>query len=310
MDTTGVEEGTAGGNKVWNFSGLVPAGSPTTLGYITTAGTPYEQLFPGATLAGVVIEGSDTSFTYFTTASNRLTALGYASSNAVTQYSDPEVQMATPLNFNDPFSDQFRGEMTGDGFVIRTSGSVSVLNDSYGTITLPGGSPVAAARVKFIRIAIDSAFAGGFPVFTTQTTTESYEWFTQASKFPVLQIAYHSRTTNGNTQRFKQVEYNTHQTTDVGDGDGGNASAFRLEQNYPNPFNPSTTIAFVVPTASHVTLKIYDILGRDVATLINGAMTAGGHQVTFDASNIAAGMYIYRLQAGEFSTSRKLLLAK
>jgi hypothetical protein len=85
---------------------------------------------------------------------------------------------------------------------------------------------------------------------------------------------------------------------------------FALEQNYPNPFNPSTVIAFQLPETSSVTLKVYDVLGRPVASLVNGTMPAGRHEVSFDASRLSTGVYIYRLQAGSFVTSRQMMLVK
>ncbi len=86
--------------------------------------------------------------------------------------------------------------------------------------------------------------------------------------------------------------------------------SFNLAQNYPNPFNPTTTITYSVPQNSVVTLKVYDVLGNEVATLVNQSMTAGSHNVNFDASNLASGMYIYKMQAGSFQSARKMMLLK
>ena len=83
-----------------------------------------------------------------------------------------------------------------------------------------------------------------------------------------------------------------------------------LEQNYPNPFNPSTTIAFSLPNASHVTLKIYDILGQEVASLLDGYVTPGLHEINWNASNLASGVYFYRLQTNSVSISKKMILMK
>ena len=85
---------------------------------------------------------------------------------------------------------------------------------------------------------------------------------------------------------------------------------YALEQNFPNPFNPSTTIKYQLPKDGLVTLKIYDILGREVATLVNEEKIAGKYQVNFNASSLASGVYIYKLQAGDFVSSKKMLLLK
>lgn len=85
---------------------------------------------------------------------------------------------------------------------------------------------------------------------------------------------------------------------------------FELEQNYPNPFNPSTTIRFTIPEKSNVTLKVFDMLGREVTTLVNEVKNAGTHKVTFDASNLTSGMYLYTINAGNFTATKKMILVK
>ncbi|NOY05252.1 MAG: T9SS type A sorting domain-containing protein [Chlorobi bacterium] len=90
----------------------------------------------------------------------------------------------------------------------------------------------------------------------------------------------------------------------------GAAGAFNLGQNYPNPFNPSTMIPYSVPKAGHVSLKVFDMLGREVATLVNEVLPAGSYKAPFIAGNLQSGMYIYRLETGGKVTSRKMLLTK
>jgi hypothetical protein len=85
---------------------------------------------------------------------------------------------------------------------------------------------------------------------------------------------------------------------------------FRLQQNHPNPFNPSTVIQFALPKSSSVSLKIYNFLGQEVATLIDHELAAGEHQLTFDASGLSSGIYVYRLHAGEFSSVKRMTLVK
>jgi hypothetical protein len=85
---------------------------------------------------------------------------------------------------------------------------------------------------------------------------------------------------------------------------------FSLHQNYPNPFNPVTTIRYELPWGSHVTITVYDMLGRAVSVLVNDRREAGAYQVMFDGSNLASGMYFYILQAGSFVVAKKLLLLR
>ncbi len=87
-------------------------------------------------------------------------------------------------------------------------------------------------------------------------------------------------------------------------------SSFRLFQNYPNPFNPTTTIKFDVARQTRVILDVYDVLGRVVATLVEGEESAGYHEVSFNGSSFASGVYFYRMSAGNFISVRKFLLLK
>ncbi|MBV6477991.1 MAG: hypothetical protein HGGPFJEG_00737 [Ignavibacteria bacterium] len=87
-------------------------------------------------------------------------------------------------------------------------------------------------------------------------------------------------------------------------------SDFNLSQNYPNPFNPSTTINFAIPSTGLVTLKVYDVVGKEVASLVNEVKNAGNHSVKFNASGLSSGVYFYRLQTGDFVDTKKMFLLK
>lgn len=87
-------------------------------------------------------------------------------------------------------------------------------------------------------------------------------------------------------------------------------SEYTLEQNYPNPFNPSTTIKYEIPKSSFVKLSIFDLLGREIAAPVNQVQNAGYHEITFNAKNLASGIYIYQFQTENFSQIRKMLLMK
>ena len=90
---------------------------------------------------------------------------------------------------------------------------------------------------------------------------------------------------------------------------------FALHQNYPNPFNPTTQIRYDLPEEQNVTISIYDVMGRNIRTLINSNKQSGYHSIYWDAKNdigegVAAGMYIYTIQAGDFRATKKMVLLK
>jgi len=96
----------------------------------------------------------------------------------------------------------------------------------------------------------------------------------------------------------------------VNERESGIPAGYSLYTNYPNPFNPTTKIAFDIPNASNVTLKVYDVTGKEVATLFDGYQQAGKYEATFDASKLASGIYVAKMQAGTFTASQKMILAK
>jgi hypothetical protein len=86
--------------------------------------------------------------------------------------------------------------------------------------------------------------------------------------------------------------------------------SFNLYQNYPNPFNPSTYISYHLPTSALIVLKVFDVMGREIQTLVSERQNAGNHSVQFNGSKLPSGVYFYRLETGMFHDTRKLLLLK
>ncbi len=114
-------------------------------------------------------------------------------------------------------------------------------------------------------------------------------------------VDYEEAVTLANSTPWVSIEHNSDHTVPQG---------YRLEQNYPNPFNPTTSFVFYLPTTGQASLKIYDVLGRLVDILYDGKMNAGEHFVTYDAANLASGIYFYQLQSENFNRTRKMILMK
>jgi hypothetical protein len=102
------------------------------------------------------------------------------------------------------------------------------------------------------------------------------------------------------------------QVTNVDDDQGSLLvpDEYRLEQNYPNPFNSATAIKYSVPQRSNIVLKVYDILGKEITTLVNEEKDQGVYTINFDANELASGLYLYRIQAGSFIDTKKMILLK
>jgi len=121
------------------------------------------------------------------------------------------------------------------------------------------------------------------------------------STLPAIAVAPHS---------VIFLQFYAHMVTSIADGAPSMPSGFTLQQNYPNPFNPSTTIRFSIPHRDRVTLKVYDILGRQMVTLVDDELPAGDHSVIFDANGLSSGVYFCQLQTRRRIASRKLVLLR
>jgi hypothetical protein len=119
-------------------------------------------------------------------------------------------------------------------------------------------------------------------------------------------------TDRGNRVTFNNISLDTLSAVSTSSDTDGlrSIASFQLDQNYPNPFNPTTSITFSLPERSPVTLTVYNAVGQRVAVLIDSDISAGRHSVTFDASDLASGLYLYRIQAGDFREARRMVLVK
>jgi hypothetical protein len=121
----------------------------------------------------------------------------------------------------------------------------------------------------------------------------------------------YSSTTGKQYYRLRQIDFNgSFNYSGTIEIDVSAPIEFELQQNYPNPFNPSTAISYSIPQNSFVTLKVYDVLGNEVATLVNQTQSAGKYDVRFDASNLSNGVYLYSIKTDNFTSTKKMILMK
>jgi hypothetical protein len=143
-----------------------------------------------------------------------------------------------------------------------------------------------------------TAGMGGFPV------GDLYHWWpTQYKQWAAQQPAEENRITSWLNNGKDPVTAVTRSKSNI-------PAQYTLSQNYPNPFNPTTVIQYTIPTSGLVSLKVYNILGQEVATIFQGFRNAGSYEVNFDASKLASGVYMYRLKSGTVSIAKKLVLMK
>ena len=178
---------------------------------------------------------------------------------------------------------------------------------------LPSSSSVLCFAIDSIGGASNNIFAGtnGKGVFlSTDGGTHWQDINTGMSNTTVLSLTINGTTLFAGTDRGVWTLTVAGLVTAVKRSAREIPNRFSLSQNYPNPFNPSTKIVYQIPVKALVTLKVYDILGREVTTLVDAQQNAGQYHVTFDGSRLASGVYFYRIQAGSFIQTKKLMLLK
>jgi hypothetical protein len=310
-DTANISQGPAGANQVWSFLNLVKIDT-SDIHFVTSSSTPYSAQF---TTSNTASTNDNSSYTYFTTSAANILFNGSGSPGEVVSYTNPQLFMQYPFSFNTSFTDNFGCNYISNGTPTERTGSTTVTGDAWGTINLPVGSFANALRLKYVTTTKDSSNPGT-PIVTITGLT-SYVWFVPGRKYPVFEIVYSTLTFNGILfASLKTVNYNP-RSAPIGIQQISSEipQDFSLGQNYPNPFNPSTKIKFQIPAGSIsrtdiVSLIIYDILGKQIKTLVNQPLSPGTYEVDFEESGIASGTYYYRLTAGDLTETKKLTLVK
>jgi len=172
----------------------------------------------------------------------------------------------------------------------------------YSDTTNPSGYGIRQI-LNFCLYADTQYFAGNY-----EGRFEGFPTLTPDGKKMYFTATYHGQTTIYESTLL--IDENGDPVSVEDESNLNHPQDFNLFQNYPNPFNPSTTIEYSIPEASFVKLKVYDILGGEVASLVKENKPAGKHSVKFDASNLPSGIYFYRIVSGNFSATKKLILIK
>jgi len=306
-DITSFNIGSAGGGNNWDFTGLQ---STETYDFmcIDPATSPYINEFAGANIGTYAMENYQGTpaevWSFFNLSSSALNNMGQAvisssfPGSLITTKNNPAgTYLQLPATFNTSWSQSYVSTTYFNGTPLSSSNiSTNIVVDGWGTMTLPGGSSFDALRIR------ESTTVDG-------TTTTVQYMFLAKNGASVTVEASDPNPPNSGVIDAVWYDWNLSYLSDV-EQISGLPSDFSLSQNYPNPFNPTTKIEYSIPQESFVQLKIYDILGNEVATVVNQEQTAGTYRADFNAQNLSSGLYIAKLQAGNFSKSIKMTLLK
>ena len=283
----------------------------TLLTNVTPSSTPFAMDFPLATHAEtysqVDTNFSATAYLYFRIANDSLIYIGSAAAIHFSRGDTAEFDSASQFFLTTPI-------VLGTAVTSRDSsytepGSYSITTstttfDAFGMVTLPNGS---FQCLRGTEIDIDENHAG---TSVTRDTSIGFVWITKEGHSAEVYAISNSQTSGNISVNELFCTEIVNVSTGVPKEQPAAPNTFALLQNYPNPFNPSTTISYAIPTSVHITLSVFNTLGQKVTELVNGEKEAGSYNVTFDASGLASGVYLYRLQAGSFVQTKKLAVVK
>lgn len=269
-----------------------------TFGQVTLKGAGYNYMtFTGSELLDWGFKGTGSAYIV----GNPFPAQGaWTKSPAAVYYSLP---LSMGKSWNTTFVETLAGSAVILGGTVNvgptlTNHTITYTVDAYGSLKIPGGSSQEALRIRKVD-----------RYSTTSGSSVRVGYMILAKNGASVQFTVGDTNAVGGTVAVAGIQWTTATPTAVRQVTGTPAE-FSLAQNYPNPFNPSTTIRFALPDRQAVTLRVFNLLGEEVATIVNQTLGAGEHVVEFNATGLATGMYLYKLQAGSMTQTRRMLLVK
>ena len=320
-DTAGIRAliNRSGANQTWDlraggrvFVSTPPVSrryfAPSSISGVTVSGAnlAIRTSFAGSDTATVLFANLTDSELQTISAGSVLTRTN-AFLGTTQTYTPPIPTLRFPLTSTSTWngSTQLSTQVPGFGALV-TNLNYTYAVDGWGTLITPAnpnGVPVLRLRSTFVLTVT------GFPL--PPTTAVTYLFLdANANALATIQDAPTLSAGIPDVASGMSVSYSTFTPLSVRELGGEKPAAFALEQNYPNPFNPSTLIRYSLPSTEQVSLKVFDMLGREVAVLVNARQAAGRYEVSFNAMNLPSGLYFYRLQAGSYSETRKMMLIR
>ncbi len=236
-------------------------------------------------------------------------------------YSSQLVVAGLTITTNDEtvFYDKFDSEVTFDSLKVGQTVEIkyvkTILNENLAVKIEIEKEPGDVEFSGVVTLISSSNIQLSIPSFTLNSNTQflstTYSPIVSSSIQVGQAVTIWANEDNSGNLRAEQVLQVTGEITAInGNGNNNLPTEFELKQNYPNPFNPATKISFSLPQPENVVLKVYNIVGQEVASLVNEHMNAGQHEVTFNAAKLASGIYFYRLKAGSFVSVKKMMFLK
>ena len=309
--TKSVNVGNAGFSS-WDFSPFRSDSSQALLS-VTVGSTPFGAQFPGSThalKATLTYQGIDaTVYYYFTLTPTSLWQNGLmgeptgggSGTSLKDTYTPADRWSVFPSTINTSWTSAYTDTQIVTLFGVPqtpvvVSHNITYIIDGYGPMKLPDGKTYDALRIR----KQDRRSNG---------TIAAYIWLAKNGVSVQLGTVDTLPPLTG-TVAVNTVQWNGPVTPMAVAASNAIPVQYALEQNYPNPFNPSTTIRYGLPNHAQVSLFVFNTLGQQVAQLVNGEVEAGYHEVTFDGGNLASGVYLYRMKAGSYVETKRLLLIR
>lgn len=311
-----VNVGSPGPNQTWDFRTMgIPSPEISISQFLNPAGTPFDTTFPQANLVQYITDTSNSFhiYNYYDISPSSFFQLGNGSiipppTDTSFFNTDNEMVAPLPLSYNASWTST-RNDTMGSypSFAIVSIDTTRNRIDGWGTVRLPAGD-FQTLRLREDFKNINLTIIGGV-VFSSSTETGiMYSWLAK-NVFTVASIQSQDGETDSNFTDARGYNRLSSLSTGVVERSEGLPLTIDLKQNYPNPFNPSTKIEFGVSQAGTVSLSVFDVLGRSVATLAEGKMQAGNYSVEFSPA-LSSGMYFYRLQTPTGTITKRMVLQK
>lgn len=308
----------AGGGHTWDFSSLSFT-APYNGTFVDPSAVPATDSFPTATHAVRYALGTDTIWNFFRSVSTEYSFLGsVAHVNGIENINNRDIstpEITFPLDYNDTWTIIKESADTSSPSVYTiTYDTTTYEADAYGDAVYNSNS-VPCLRVVSIQHIAQVTYLNGTPFMTTTTVNEDVQYI--SAGFEVL-MSVGRTSINGAPFSYYGSGFGDffNSPTDVVENDLETVpNEFMLSQNYPNPFNPTTEINFSLPTASHVKLTVFNLLGQETNVLVDQQLPAGSFTASWNGRNtsghsVASGIYFYRLETGTYTDTKKMMLLK